>query len=268
MLLDTGFHQGSSLHSFTPQADLRMLAILSQRDAPIGLELLWQVCSSLQRLGYPVAVLDGTARETDNSPGLEHLLAAPSWQGSMGTATPTASASSLAVIPAAHGLVRLAERAAWNDGPVLQRLHPLFRAYAVVVLYAPPETLAPLLRGSGTVPLILTGPGSAGVMQSYQQLKHMAVHAALQCTVANVLPPGQAGRTRQSSAALQVLEQCAQRHLGTSLRTTTVQAASPQDIQRLALQLLENACTIGADTPMLQTNNSSQETPAHFVRSH
>lgn len=255
------------MHSFTPQVDLRLLAVLSQRDAPMGLELLWQVCSSLQRLGYPVAVLDGTARETDNSPGLEHLLAAPSWQGGMDTAGHPTSASSLAVIPAAHGLVRLAERAAWNDGPVLRRLHPLFRAYAVVVLYAPPETLAPLLRGSPTVPLVLTGPGSAGVMQSYHQLKHMAVHAGVHCTVASVLPPGQSGRLRQSGAALQALQQCAERHLGTPLRTTTVQAASPQDIQRLALQLLENACTISAASPVLPTNNSP-ETPAHFVRSH
>jgi len=265
MLLDTGFHQGASLHGFTPQVDLRMLAILSQADTPLSLELLWQVCSSLQRLGYPVAVLDGTARETDDAPGLEHLLAAPSWQGSLAMGNGDASTSSLAVIPAAHGLVRLAERSAWNDGPVLQRLHPVFRAYALVVLYAPPETLAPILRGSATVPLILSGPGSSGVVQGYQQLKHMAVHAGVHCTVASVLPPGR--RPTPEGKALQALQRCAERHLGTVLRTTTVRAASPQDIQRLALQLLENACTIGAANSMLPMN-STPEPAAHFVRSH
>lgn len=267
MLLDTGFHQGASLHSVTPQADLRLLAILSQPGVPLGLEMLWQVCSSLQRLGYPVAVLDGTARETDDAPGLEHLLAAPSWQGSLALDSGVAGASSLAVIPAAHGLVRLAERAAWNDGAVLQRLHPLFRAYALVAVYAPPQVMAPILRGSATVPLILAAPGAAGVVQSYQQLKHMTMHAGLQCTVASIQPPGRTVRPDREDAALETLQRCAERHLGTPLRTTTVKAANPQDIQRLALQLLENACTIVAGSPMLRTNDAP-DVPAHFVRSH
>ncbi|MDR6214103.1 hypothetical protein [Paracidovorax wautersii] len=267
MLLDTGLHQGSSLHSFMPQADLRVLAILSRPGTPLGLETLWQVCASLQRLGYPVAVLDGTAEETEDAPGLEHLLAAPSWQGSLCADTGAAGSASLAVIPAAHGLVRLAERSHWNDGSALQRLHPHFRAYALVALYAPPETMAPILRGSATVPLILAAPGAAGVVQSYQQLKHMTLHAGLQCTVASILPPGNARRAAAAEAALQTLQRCSERHLGTPLRTTTVKASNPQDIQRLALQLLENAGTMGAASPMLPASHHT-DVPAHFVRSH
>ena len=73
-MLDIGFHQAAGLHSFTPQSELRVVAVASQDNAGTGLETLWQICASLQRLGYPVVVLDGTAQETDDSPGLLHLL--------------------------------------------------------------------------------------------------------------------------------------------------------------------------------------------------
>ena len=74
-MLDTSFHQVSGLHSFTPEAALRLLAVASQDNAATGLEVLWQICASLQRLGYPVVVLDGTAQESADSPGLIPLPA-------------------------------------------------------------------------------------------------------------------------------------------------------------------------------------------------
>ena len=49
------------------------------RNTATGLEALWQICASLQRLGYPVVVLDGTALETEDSPGLLHLLQQTPW---------------------------------------------------------------------------------------------------------------------------------------------------------------------------------------------
>ena len=78
-MLDTSFHQGAGLHSFTPQSELRVLAVASQAQADRGLETLWHMCASLQRLGYPVVVLDGTACETEASPGLHHLLRQAPW---------------------------------------------------------------------------------------------------------------------------------------------------------------------------------------------
>ena len=41
-------------------------------------------------------------------------------------------------------------------------------------------------------------------------------------------------------------------HLGQHIHTTSVAAARAQDIQRLALQLLENAATLDPATPLLQ----------------
>ena len=256
MLLDALLHQGAGLQGFAPQQDLRLLAVLSQPAATIELETLWQVCSSLQRLGYPVVVLDGTALESDQAPGLEHLLGGIPLPGT------EASGASLAVVPAARGLALLAGHAAQPPAAALQHLHPLFRAYALVVLYAPPEQIAPLLRGSACVPLVMTGPGAQGMVRSYLQLKHMALHAGVRCTVAAIQPPHAPARARQTSEALDTLRASARAHLGLQIHTTTVSAARAQDIQRLALQLLENACTIDAAMPLLTA-------PAtHLERSH
>ena len=109
-MLDLGFHQAASLHSLTPQAELRLLAVASQGNTANGLETLWQICASLQRLGYPVVVLDGTAQESDDSPGLLHLLQHATWNDGA-SLNLGATASSLAVIPAAKGLLHLSRKA-------------------------------------------------------------------------------------------------------------------------------------------------------------
>ena len=56
---------------------------------------------------------------------------------------------------------------------------------------------------------------------------------------------------RQTAEALDTLQRSARTHLGLQVHTTIVAAARAQDIQRLALQLLENACTIDAAMPLL-----------------
>ena len=76
MLLDTAIHQAMGLNSITPQRELRLLPVVSQPDGGPWLEMLWQLCWHLQRLGYPVVVLDATAQESHRSPGLAQLLGA------------------------------------------------------------------------------------------------------------------------------------------------------------------------------------------------
>lgn len=265
MLLDTGFHQGAGLHGYTPQRDLRLLPVLSHPAPSIALETLWQVCSSLQRLGYPVVVLDGTAHESAGAPGLLHLLASTAAAAALDAG---ATSSSLPVVPAALGLQRLAQQEGLAHD-ALQCLLPLFRAYAAVVLFAPPELAAPLLRGSASVPLVLTGPGAQGMVRGYLQLKHMALHAGVRCAVASIQPPGTPVRAQQTQEALAALQRNAERLLGMQVHTTTVWAARPQDVQRLALQLLENACTIDATMPMMLPAHSLAASSAPLMdRSH
>ncbi|MBS0293636.1 MAG: hypothetical protein JSS01_14095 [Proteobacteria bacterium] len=265
MLLDTALHQAMGLHSLTPQRDLRLLAVLSQPGSGPWLEMLWQLCAHLQRLGYPVVVLDATAQEEPHAPGLAQLLGPAPWPGAESLDMAAAGAS-LAVLPAMRGLAWLAGQAQREGHAALRRLQPLFRAYALVVLHAPPERLAPLLQGSTSMPLIMTGPGAQGMVRSYRQLKHMALHAGVRCTVAAIMPPNTAPQQAQTQEALTTLQRSARRHLGLPIHTTAVAAARPQDIQRLALQLLENAGTLDAAPALLPVPGSS--TTAPLDRSH
>ncbi|AVO49729.1 hypothetical protein C6568_11035 [Melaminivora suipulveris] len=247
MWLDTAVHQAAGLHAFAPEQQLRLLPVAAPQAAAdrTSLELLWQICSSLQRLSYPVVVLDGTARESERAPGLAHLLDGLAWPGG-GTAA--ADAASLAVLPAASGLTRLARP---TGGPRLAPLAGLFRSYAVAVLYAGVESLAPLLRGSGCVPLVMTGPAAQGLVGAYRQLKHLALHAGVPlCAVASIRPPCAPEQAAQTGEALATLQRSALAQLGLHIHTTAVAAERAQDIQRLALQLLENACTIDTGPPL------------------
>ena len=168
-MLDLGFHQAASLHSLTPQAELRLLAVASQGNTASGLETLWQICASLQRLGYPVVVLDGTAQESDDSPGLLHLLQHATWNDGA-SLNLGATASSLAVIPAAKGLQHLSRKAGDTARSPMESLLPYFRTYGLMVIHAPASTLGPLLTHTATVPLVVMGSGAAGVMTSYKSL--------------------------------------------------------------------------------------------------
>ncbi len=244
-MLDFGLHQGTSLHSHTPQAELRLAVVASQGGNAHALETLWQACSQLQHLGHPVVVLDGTAQESDDAPGLQHLLACAPW-GDDALPHTGVDAGSLAVLPAMTGLDMLAFDADPLDAP-LRALQPLFRHYTLVVLHAPVSTLAsPLLAGTAALPLLTMQAGPEGVVESYRQLKLLAVHAGLSATVACLVHSQEDAHQRQAGDALNAVRQCAQRHLGQDVITTVVQAGHAPDMQRLALHLLENACTLGA----------------------
>lgn len=265
-MLDIGFHQGAGLHSFTPQSELRVLAVASQGNAASGVETLWQICASLQRLGYPVVVLDGTAQETEDSPGLLHLLQQTPWNEGV-SMNMGAAASSLAVIPASRGLLHVSRQARSTQVSPLQDLLPYFRTYGLMVLHAPAATLGPLLTHTATIPLVVMGQGAAGVVTSYKSLKQIALHTGLSCMVAALLHGNTAAERRKTQSALLTLQGCSERHLGGPLRTTTIVTQNPQDLQRLALQLLENAGTISESLNTLRSNQLTS-VPAQFARSH
>ena len=98
-------------------------------------------------------------------------------------------------------------------------------------------------------------------------LKQMAQHTGLSCTVAALVRGSGAAERRKTLAALQTLQDCAERHLGGPVRTTTIATQNPQELQRLALQLLENAGTMNGSLTALPPSNLTGM-PAHFVRSH
>ncbi len=248
-MLEACFHQGAGLHRFMPQARLRVLGVAApEHAAPQALEALWQVCAVLQKLAGPVLVLDATAGESQDAPGLLHLLQQAPWherEGAVAGGAAHASAS-LAVLPAARGLPRLLLLAQQAKALPLQGLLPYFRAYGVLVLLAPADLLARLLEHSATMPLILMPAGEAAMLAAYHSAKQFAVHAGLTSRVVALLERGDPAERAQAQTALGNLERCAAQYLGGLVRTTALQAQNPQDVQRLALQILENAGSIEA----------------------
>ncbi|MDD2692695.1 MULTISPECIES: hypothetical protein [Simplicispira] len=271
-MLENSFHQGTGLHCNRPQDELRLLVVASREDARQTQETLWQVCAHLQRLGYPVVVLDATAVETDRTPGLLQLLTHSPWDNG-GQPHANANTSTLTVVPAALGLLTLVNTAQRKGLPLqtLEPLEPIFRRYAVVVLHAPLELLtSPLLAGSPAMPLLITHPGKTELVECYRQLKHLAIHAGLTGMVAYMAPSDDAAAQDQARENIQALERCAAHHLGQRLRATLLHEDRAQDMQRLALLLLENAGTITAPAPVSWPLNplASSAIYAPFVQSH
>ena len=77
-MLEFGLHQGTSLYGRTPQDGLRLIPVAGAPGGT-GLQVLWDICTHLQALGYPTVVLDGSERETAEAPGLLELLDDTLW---------------------------------------------------------------------------------------------------------------------------------------------------------------------------------------------
>lgn len=264
-MLEFSPHQGISLYGRAPQDVLRLISMAS---VPGGrsLELLWAICMQLQGLGYPTVVLDGSASETSESPGLIDLLEHNLWiEAPMGALR--ATDHSLPVLPAARGLAMLAPAQHISEAPLVS-LQPLLRRYAVVVLYAPmPMLTYCLTAGSSASPLLLLGSGEDAVMRAYKDLKRLAVETALVSTVVSLAH----GQTQRASAhhQLSTLRECAARHLGQAPRTLALDPDRPADLQRLALELLESAETLapaGTSTALPFFRGAAHA--AHIATSH
>jgi len=225
-------NQGSGLQSSAAWQELQVCAIAYSATAP-GSGLLWPLSAQLQQLGYPVLVLDASQAESDAAPGLRDLLAEPAWQASgLG---PRPADASVATLPAAFGLSQL-------DG--LEPLLAYARRYAIVILHAPVEQLAPLLQGHALRPLLPLDMQPRGMVRSYRQIKHLALHAGLPCIVAAAAAAHEPFARRHADTLMASLAQCAERHLRLAPLCTRVDPALAQDMRRLALLLLAHSATL------------------------
>jgi hypothetical protein len=86
--------------------------------------------------------------------------------------------------------------------------------------------------------------------------------------VVALLERGDAAERAQAQAVLDNLRRCAQQYLGGLVHTAAIHRQNPQDIQRLALQLLENAGSIEAQTASFAPLPAAADAAAHFVRRH
>lgn len=243
-----------------PASHLRLAAVAQASDAA-ALHTLWLLCQQLQQLGYPTLVLDGCASESERSPGLAQLLQ----DGALPVAPQLGDGASIAVLPAAQGLRQLP----LSDSVPLAPLQPLLRSYALVLLHAPVPQLSALLQPHSITPLILAAPGTAGTQQAYRHIKHLHLHAGLPSLVCALVQGDSPAQERQARTQITTLQRCAADYLSLTQRALVLHTQNPQDLQHLALQLLENASTITQAAPALPPYYHRQAAAAAaFVRSH
>lgn len=258
-------HQGMALHmSDASTAGLRVLAVLhSASGAAAEQAVLWPLCAQLQRLGQKVLVLDGSQAESFHTPGLAQLLAQHAWQAQAGLRASVGDAQSVASLPARLGLKQLKASADEMGLDMLTALQAYVRGYTTVIIYASSETLTPLLQGQGLQPLLVVPPDSEHLIESYRQLKHLAVFAGVECTIAALEAPLTAdgpqkydwSRKQSSSQTakqnaqtrlqrLNALLQCSQRHLGDAPVLMRLRWRQAGDLHQLTLHMLKTACIL------------------------
>ncbi len=243
-MLDTsGAQQAYGLQAGAAWQEVQVCAIADSATAA-GADLLWPLSAQLQQLGYPVLVLDASQQESAQAPGLRDLLTEPAWQAA--NLSPRPAQASVAALPAGHGLGQLSS---------LEQLQPYARRYAVVIVHAPVEQLAPLLQGRAMRALLPLDMQPRGMVRSYRQIKHLAVHAGLPCIVAASIQAHETFARQHADTQMASLAQCAERHLRMQPLSTRVDPSRAQDMRRLALLLLAHSASL-APAALLPAHSS------------
>jgi len=233
-MLEPCLNQAAGLQGLAPHMLPRLMAVTSHGNQQGELPMLWSLCATWVDMGLPVMVLDGHAHESEDNPGLLQLL-----DEVMPHAIEDDESLAWSVLPAAAGFERLS-RVGFNSDSVGH----LFHNFAAVVLYAPADTLTRLISGSGLAPLLVVTPLKTSSLTAYQAMKQLLMEANLQPTVANIAL--KSDRTSEVAGSARNLRDCALSFLGLTVKPITVSTtatghASREEIDRLALQLLESA---------------------------
>ena len=240
-MFEASTHQGFGLGGFAEKALPRVVAIASHGDQDGELSLLWDLCSTYTGLGYPVAVIDATTFESEANPGLAQLLDQGYWKDDA-----RGSLSAWPVIPAAKQMGRLVHQV--KGGPTnLTQLTRALQNYSVLLIYARPEILLPLLTGSTLKPVLAVSAARMSRITAYQALKLLLLNGKLHPTIVAMVPEHNGGSGPLTHDLCKNLQDCAMTFLGYQPETLTVQIQRPEgggyssDMHTLALHLLENA---------------------------
>lgn len=232
MLDETSWTQGAGMLMNASAKPLRILPVLPSGEAA-DTEALWHACALLQRQGYPVIVLDGTEQETPEAPGLEDLLHPGSGLGHC--ALPVdGQPHSIASLPAARGMVQLVHKAGSQGVLPLEMLYRHVRNHAVVVLLASAPLMAMLLQGCSRAPVQLVHSQQRHMAEGYRALKHIFMHTGLMPHLVALRP-----QATGLDPVLKALAQSALEHLHTEPLAEQLDPAQPRQLQRWALQCLE-----------------------------
>lgn len=237
-MLETSVNQGAALQGLAGQAAPRVMALASHTEALAEMSLLWSLCATLVSFEQPVVVLDGSSAESAANPGLLQLLQPENWPGVC-----VNMSSSCAVIPACVGLERLCAQTLAVGSP-LHSLGGLWQDFGAVILYASGALLSRLLQHSGVAPMVLVANAELSALTAYQAIKQMRVQSQLEPVIVNLVDELDEANGETASAALRKLQHCTKAFLNYTATSLVVhvdpaQEARADDIQRLALQLLE-----------------------------
>lgn len=243
-MLEQCVNQAAGLQALALQHTVRLIAMASHGRQQGELPLLWGLCARWIDMGLSVAVLDGHASESVANPGLADLLANP-----LNRFTEDADKDAWAVLPAALGLQRLQTDELHSGG-----FNDVFKDYDIVLIYADAPALTTLLKGCNLAPLLVVPPAQDAALSAYGALKQMVLQGDLHPTVANIVPEPLATPSRSNTPSAMNLMQCASNFLGYQVTPYTVLASSKpgqshDDLTHLALQLFENALTLGPERP-------------------
>lgn len=244
-MLDHFSNQASGLIGLGSQPGPRLVAMVSHGDEHAELPLLWQLCLSLVNFGYSVTVLDATTSESETNPGLEQLLENALWCDGSKFYTPAWT-----VLPCANGIQTLLK--GLDGGPQnLYQLGPLLPAEGIIILYCNVDRMLALIGGCHVEPLLAVTPIKTSLLSSYVALKRLLIAGKLRPTVVNMLQEPNLFVSAQQSPTTAGLSECAKKFLGHELKTMDIvgqhaDAVPCQEVQRLALRLLESAMPLGA----------------------
>ncbi len=261
---ETPQHQAVGLGSLARAHSARLVAMVSHGDEETELSLLWRLCLTWVRLGYPVTVLDAGNLESADNPGLAQLLDCP-----YGSGCNNQDAAAWSVLPAAAGLHSLRPAAGAEDG-LTRRLANLFSDDDVVVLYGNADTLLQLLPDAVLQPVIVVSSAPKSLLNSYQALKRLLGSGHMSPLVVD---PSAAdiGSLTTASAGF-ALADCAKNFLAYDLKwiriqTTHEDSAPASDLQRMALRVLENALPLSDRWKHMAASETKMDA-RQFSRSH
>ena len=244
-MLDTrGLDQGAGLRQWATSLSPLIISMVHHGDKAAEMSALWQICARLQRLGYPLSVLDVTAAEGQNDPGLQDML---THSNRPQPATP----ESWSIIPAAIGIQHLAATLAPAE-TFEQALSNLFLDFGAVVIYADADTLAGTLNLASSYPVVPVSPDTRSLLSAYASLKKLSLHGhAQQAALVTVRPDDSPRQISQRIA--KSLQNCTIRHLRCRLNHFDIGSSlepenQPDDMRQLVMHLLDRATPSGSAT--------------------
>lgn len=221
-MFEHGFDQAAGLRGEPPRAGAALMPVACPVQPARAYEMLCTLAAHLTALGREAVIVDGSAHEAterrgghDGSHlGLQHALRNTALSG-LGQAPEGAE---WLVMPAAHGLQTLQQTARTaGAGVALGRLLSPFSPDALVILFAPAQTLCSLFAGLPARALVPVLPQAQASIDAYGSLK--LLHGAGLSPVLAPLAPGFEPESVPLQQVVDTVADCAQRHLGLQVPT-------------------------------------------------